>query len=312
MNKTMNAIRIHAYGDQSQLTLENIAIPALLPDDVLVKIHTASVNPVDWKIREGYLKEMLPHQLPLTLGWDFAGEIVALGENVTTWRIGDKVYSRPNIARNGSYAEFIAVNTAEIALKPESLSWQEAAATPLVALTAWQSLYDIANLKAGERVLIHAGAGGVGSFAIQLAKLRGAYVYSTCSTGNVELVKSFGADEVIDYKQQDFAALRDLDLVFDTLGGEAQAQSWQTLKRGGRMVSIINPLDVDIAAQHGVTPLFCFVEPSGVQLEELNKLFAAGKLHVQIDSEFALKDVVAAHARSESGRARGKIVIQVA
>ena len=312
MSKTMQAVRIHAYGDQSQLTLEEIAIPSLLPGDVLVQVQAASVNPVDWKVREGYLTAMLPHQLPLTLGWDFAGEIVALGENVTRWHLGDKVYGRPDIARNGSYAEFLAVDAGEIALKPDGLTWHQAAATPLVALTAWQALYDIAALNAGERVLIHAGAGGVGSFAIQLAKLRGAYVYSTCSGSNVDLVKSLGADEVIDYQQQNFAELRDLDLVFDTLGGEAQAQSWQTLKRGGRMVSIINPLDAEIAAQYGVTPLFCFVQPSATQLDELSALFAADKLRVLIDSEFALKDIVAAHARSESGRARGKIVLQIA
>jgi NADPH:quinone reductase-like Zn-dependent oxidoreductase len=306
------AVRIHAFGGRDQLVYEDAPLPHINPDDVLVKIHAASINPVDWKVREGYLKGFVPHQLPLIPGWDFAGEIVALGAAVSGWSLGEAVYARPDIARDGSYAEYIAVRASEIARKPASLNWQEAAAVPLAALTAWQSLYEIAQLKEGERVLVHAGSGGVGSFAIQLAKLRGAYVYSTSSGRNLDWVKALGADEVIDYTARDFSELRDLDVVFDTVGGEVMDKSWQTLKRGGRLVSIIGTPDAQVAERHGVTPLFCFVQPNAVQLTELAELFDAGKLRVVIDSVFALEDIQHAHEKSESGRARGKIVVQVA
>lgn len=311
MNKTHNAVRIHSYGERDVLRYETAPIPAINADDVLVKIHATSINPVDWKIRKGYLKDFIPYKFPLTLGWDLAGEIVALGENVSGWKVGDAVYGRPDIARDGTYAEFVAVRASEIAHKPAKFNWQQSAAVPLVALTAWQSLYEFAKLKAGERVLIHAGAGGVGNFAIQLAKLRGAYVYTTTSTANVGLLKELGADEVIDYKKDDFSKLRDLDVVFDTLGGDVQATSWQTLKRGGRLVSIADNPDEKIAAQYGVTPLFCFVQPNAAQLTEIARLIDANKIQVVIDSVFNLKDIAKAHEKSEAGRTRGKIVIQV-
>jgi NADPH:quinone reductase-like Zn-dependent oxidoreductase len=308
---TQKAVRIHAFGGLDQLVYEDAPVPKINADDVLVKVHAASVNPVDWKIREGYLKDFIPHQLPLTLGWDFAGEVVAVGEQVKNWKIGDAVYARPDLGRDGSFAEYIAVRGSEIAAKPASLNWQQAAAVPLTALTAWQALYEIANLKAGERVLIQAGAGGVGSFAIQLAKLRGAHVYTTSSSRNIELLKSLGADEVIDYTSRDFSQLRDLDVVFDTLGGEALDKSWQTLKRGGRLVSIVSNPDAQTAEQHGVTPLFCFVQPSESQLKELAALIDGDKLQLVIDSVYDLKDTAKAQEKSQTGHARGKIIVQV-
>jgi NADPH:quinone reductase-like Zn-dependent oxidoreductase len=311
MNKTQQAVRIHSYGGKEVLSYESAPIPTINSDDVLVKIHATSINPVDWKIREGYLQSFVPHKLPLILGWDFAGEIVALGEHVTQWKIGDAVYSRPDISRDGTYAEYIAVRVKEIAVKPKTLSWQEAAAVPLVALTAWQALYEMAKLQAGEKVIIHAGAGGVGTFAIQLAKLRGAFVYTTGSARNLDLLRSLGADVVIDYTQEDFSKLRDIDVVFDTIGGDTQKKSWQVLKRGGRLVSVIDAPDAALAAEHGVTPLFCFVQPNAAQLTDLAQLIDAGKIKIIIDSVFALKDIAQAQAKSETGRARGKIVIQV-
>jgi len=311
MQSNHKAVRIHQFGNAEVLTYEDAPIPVIAADEVLVKIHASSINPVDWKVREGYLKDFIPHTFPLILGWDFAGEIVALGADVKNWQVGAAVYARPDIARDGAYAEYIAVRANEIAAKPSSINWQEAAAVPLVALTAWQSLYEGANIQAGERVLIHAGAGGVGTFAIQLAKLRGAHVITTTSTANIALVKALGADEVIDYTQTDFSALRDIDVVFDTMGGDIQDQSWQTLKRGGRLVSIISQPSEQAATQAGVTPLFCFVQPSAQQLTSLAELIDAGKIKVTIDSVFALKDIAAAHAKSATGRARGKIVIQV-
>lgn len=307
----MKAVQIQGFGDRSVLELNSIAIPTPAENEVLIKVKSASVNPVDWKIREGYLQPLLNHPLPLTLGWDVSGEVVATGEKVSSLKVGDAVYSRPDIAKSGSYAEYQTVAADEVALKPTSLNWQEAAGVPLAALTAWQALYETAKLEAGERVLIHAGSGAVGQFAIQLAKLRGAYVYTTTSARNTDLVMSLGADQSIDYREEDFSELRDIDVVFDTIGAETQANSWQTLKQGGRLVSITQDPDADIATKHGVTASFCFVQPNREQLEQLAEIADAGQLKVNIDSEFGLDQIAAAHERSETGRAQGKIIINV-
>ena len=312
MSELMKAVQISKFGDQSVLELNDIAIPTPAENEVLIKVKAAAVNPVDWKIREGYLQPMLNHSLPLTLGWDVAGEVVAAGAQVTNLKMGDAVYSRPNIAKNGSYAEYMTAVADEVAVKPTSLSWQEAAGVPLTGLTAWQSLYELTNVLASERVLIHAGSGAVGQFAIQLAKLRGAYVYTTTSAKNTDLVLGLGADQAIDYHQEDFSELKDLDIVFDTIGGETLANSWATLKQGGRLVSIAANPSEEIAAKHGVSAFFCFVQPNSEQLNEITKLADAGRFKVNIDSEFPLDQVAQAHARSETGRAQGKIIINVA
>lgn len=312
MNTTMKAVQINEFGGQDVLQLNDIAVPTAAPDEVLIKVKAAAVNPVDWKIRMGYLQEMLNHRLPLTLGWDVAGEIVALGDNVSHFKIGDEVYSRPDISKNGSYAEYQVVSAHEVALKPKSFTWQQAAGVPLAALTAWQSLFEFAQLKSGEKVLIHAGSGAVGQFAIQLAKLTGATVYTTTSSVNTDLVLGLGADHTIDYRKEDFSTLRDLDVVFDTIGGDTQANSWKTLKQGGRLVSIAEVPDQATAQQHGVTASFCFVQPNSYQLTRLAEYADNGQLIVNIDSEFNLDQVPAAHARSETGRAQGKIIINVA
>ena len=311
MSNLMKAVQINDFGDRNVLMLNDIAIPTPANNEILIKVKSASVNPVDWKIREGYLQPMLNHLLPLTLGWDVSGEVAAIGKNVDNLKVGDAVYSRPDITKNGSYAEYQTVAADEAAIKPNSLTWQEAAGVPLAALTAWQSLYEFAKLEAGERVLIHAGSGAVGQFAIQLAKLRGAYVYTTTSSRNTELVKSLGADQTIDYNKEDFSELKDIDVVFDTIGGDTQANSWKTLKKGGRLVSVTENPDQAIATKHGVSASFCFVQPNREQLEKLAELADAGKLKVNIDSEFKLDQVAEAHDRSETGRAQGKIIINV-
>lgn len=311
MNNLMKAVQIKDFGSRSVLELNDIAIPTPTENEVLIKVKSASVNPVDWKIREGYLQPMLNHTLPLTLGWDVSGEVAVIGAKVNSLKVGDAVYSRPDIAKSGSYAEYQTVAASEVALKPRSLTWQEAAGVPLAALTAWQSLYDLAKLEAGERVLIHAGSGAVGQFAIQLAKLRGAYVYTTTSSKNTGLVMSLGADQSIDYHQEDFSELKDIDVVFDTIGGETQTNSWKTLKKGGRLVSITDNPDEAIAAKYGVSAFFCFVQPNRAQLEKLAEFADAGQLTVNIDSEFGLDQVEEAHERSETGRAQGKIIINV-
>ncbi|MDN3650229.1 NADP-dependent oxidoreductase [Reinekea marina] len=311
MTLLMKAAQINRYGDQRAIEINTIAVPSPNADEVLVKVKSAAVNPVDWKIREGYLQDMLNHNLPLTLGWDVAGEIESIGENVKELKVGDAVYSRPEITKNGSFAEYMTISANEVALKPASLSWQEAAGVPLAGLTAWQSLYELTQLQAGDRVLIHAGSGAVGQFAIQLAKLRDAYVYTTTSARNTELVLSLGADQAIDYHHEDFSELRDLDIVFDTVGGETLDKSWETLKKGGRLVSIISPPSEEKAGQHQVSAYFCFVQPNSQQLAELSKLADAGKLLVNIDSEFTLEQTHLAHERSETGRAQGKIIVNV-
>lgn len=312
MTSTMKAVQIYAFGGREVLELNDIAIPEAKQGEVLIKIHAASVNPVDWKIRQGYLQPLLNHALPLTMGWDVSGEVVAVGGGVIHLKVGDEVYSRPNIANNGSYAEYMTASAEEVALKPKSLTWQEAAGVPLAGLTAWQGLYELANVEAGEQVLIHGGSGAVGQFAIQLAKLRGATVYTTTSARNTDLVLSLGADHAIDYQQVDFSELRDMDVVLDTIGGEVQDKSWKTIKPGGRLLSIVQTPDEAVAASHGVTASFYFIEPDRSQLEEMARLADAGKLVVNIDSEFPLDQIADAHERSESGRAQGKIIINVA
>ncbi len=307
----MRAVRIHQYGGSTEMKLETIAIPEPDEGEVLIKVFAAGVNPIDWKIREGYLAEIIPHTLPLTLGWDFAGEIVSLGKNVGKWRIGDAVYACPDFSKNGAYAEYIVVSEDEIAAKSKTLSWQKSAAVPLVTLAAWQALKGIGAVKQGDRVLIHAGAGGVGVAAIQLAKQAGATVYTTSSSKNIAFLKELGADEVIDYTQENFSKLENLDIVLDTMGGEVLEKSWATLKKGANLVSFVEIPNEALAAKHEVSASFCFVQANSEQLLKIANLFDSGKLKVEIDSVFRLEDIAKAHTKSESGHTRGKIVIQM-
>jgi NADPH:quinone reductase-like Zn-dependent oxidoreductase len=308
----MKAVRIHEYGNAGVLKFEEAPLPIIGATDVLVRVVAASVNPVDWKIRAGYLKEMIPYAMPLTLGWDVSGIVEAIGANVRRFKFGDAVFSRPDIKRNGTYAEFVAIRESELAFKPLTISHAESASIPLAGITAWEVLISTANVQAGQKVLIHAGSGGVGTLAIQLAKSRGAYVIATTSGKNSALVKSLGADEVIDYKTQKFSELvHDADVVFDTLGGEVQESSWSVLKRGGMLVSIVSPPSADKAKELGVKSAFVFIEPSAVILEQLAKLVDTGKVRPVIGAEFALKNLAQAHTLSESGRSVGKIVIHV-
>lgn len=307
----MKAVRIHQYGSSNVMELEKIVIPEPSEGEVLVKIFAAGVNPIDWKIREGYLAEIIPHSLPLTLGWDFSGEIISLGGNVDNWNIGDSVYARPDFSKNGAYAEYIVISENEIASKPKTLNWQKSAAVPLVTLTAWQALKDIGAVKHGDRVLIHAGAGGVGIAAIQLAKQAGATVYTTSSPRNIEFLKELGADVVIDYTNEDFSKLENLDIVLDTLGGEVLEKSWETLKKGACLISVAEIPSEDLAAKFEVRASFCFVQANQEQLSSISNLIDLGKLRVEIDSVYRLEDIVEAHEKSETGHARGKIVIQI-
>lgn len=306
----MKAVRIHRYGDAGVLSLDEVPKPAVADDEVLIRVVAAAVNPVDWKIREGRLKDFLAHRLPLTLGWDVSGVVESVGRAVSHLRPGDLVYSRPDIARDGCYAEYVAVRAREVALRPTTISHVEAASLPLAGITAWEAIVKTAAVSTGQRVLVHAAAGGVGSLAVQLAKWRGAHVIATASSRNADLVSFLGADEVIDHRRENFyERVANVDVVFDTVGGRVQQDSWRTLKPGGLMVSVVDPPSEEIARQRSVRAAFIFIQPNAEILEQLAGLVDSGQVRPVVGAEFALRDAAAAHRLSESGRARGKIVL---
>ncbi len=331
----MKAFILDRYGSDT-VRLADMPKPQPRDTDVLVQIHAASINPVDFKIRDGKLKQILHYKLPIILGSDLSGVVVEVGASVRRFKVGDEVYARVDKDRIGTFAEYIAVREACVALKPESLSMEEAASIPLVGLTAWQALIDRVGLKAGQKVLIHAGSGGVGTFAIQLAKHLGAFVATTTSTKNVAWVKGLGADVVIDYKTQDFAAeLRDYDVVLDTLGGDVTEESLQVLKPGGKLISISGPPDPEFADEWelgwllrqvfrllsyrvrararrlGVSYSFFFMKPSGEQLRSIGALIDSGVLRPVVDRIFPFEETVEALAYVERGRAKGKVVVKL-
>jgi len=249
----------------------------------------------------------------LILGWDVSGEVVEVDPAVTEFKVGDEVYARPDIERDGGYAEYIAVKASDAAHKPTRLDHLHAAAVPLAALTAWQSLVDAAQLQAGQTVLIHAAAGGVGSLAVQLAKARGARVIATASALNSGIVTELGADQFIDYTKTHFEDVAtDVDVVFDTIGGDTQKRSWQVLKPGGILVSVVSPPPEAVAATHGVRGAFVFIRPSGEQLTQIADLIDGGRMRPVIHTVLPLAEVRQAHVISQTGHARGKIVLQVA
>lgn len=308
----MKAVRIHVYGSSEVLNIENIPVPIIADNDVLIKIYATSVNPLDWKVREGLLQRMNPHKLPLTLGWDVSGVVEKTGSNATKFKVGDEVYTRPALERDGSYAEYIAVRENEVAFKPKSLTHESAAAVPLAGITAWEVLIKTAKIRKEQRVLIHCASGGVGTIAVQLAKARGCYVIGTTSTVNVDLVKSLGADEVINYKSQNFSAVvKDIDVVFDTLGGETQEKSWKVLKENGIMVSVVKQPNPDTAKKYKVRQGFVFIKPDAVILTELAKMIDDGKIKPVVGTVFTLDEIKKAHDLSQSGRAKGKIIIKI-
>lgn len=308
----MKAVRIHTYGGPVVLTYEDVPLPTIADDDVLIRVHAAAVNPVDWKIREGHLQSFLPYQLPLILGWDVSGVVEAVGADVTTFKLGDEVYSRPNIERDGAYAEYIAVKASEVALKPKTVDHVHAAAVPLAGITAWHCLFESAQLSAGQRVLIHAAAGGVGSYAVQFARWKGAYVIGTASARNRDFLLELGANEVIDYQSTQFEdVVEPVDVVFDTMGGEVQERSWQIVKPGGILVSIISPPSEEQAAAHQCRSAYVFIQPRADWLTEMARLIDAGQVKSIVDAVFPLDQAVAAHQMSQSGHTRGKIVFQV-
>ena len=311
--KTMKAVRIHTYGGPEVLAYEDVPRPQPGPGELLVRVVAAAVNPVDWKIREGYLKEMLHHSLPLIMGWDVSGVVEETGPAVTLFRVGDEVFSRPDLLRDGTYAEYVVIRETEVAFKPGSVDHLHAAAVPLAGLTAWKSLIEAAGVAPGQRVLIHGGAGGVGSYAVQLAKWRGAHVVATASAHNHDYLRGLGADEVVDYRSMRFEEVSGaVDAVFDTIGGDTQERSWQVLKKGGILVSIITPPPPEKAAAHGARQAFVFIQPDAVVLAELAKLVDTGKLRPCVETVLPLAEARRAQELSQASHARGKIVLKVA
>lgn len=332
----MKAFIIDRYGKKAALRATEIPEPELGKDDVLVQIHAAGVNPLDLKIRDGEFKMILPYRMPLVLGNDLAGVVVRVGSGVQQFKAGDEVYARPDDNRIGAFAEFIAIDQRSLAIKPKDLTMEEAASIPLVGLTAWQALVEKANLKKGQKVLIHAGSGGVGTLAIQLAKHLGATVATTTSTANVEWVKRLGADIVIDYRKDDFEkVLHDYDVVLNSLGTETLEKSLRILKPGGKLISISGPPDVDFAKsaglsgflklvmrllsygirkkakRRGVSYSFLYMRASGEQLRKITALIDSRVIRPVVDRVFPFESTPEALAYVETGRAKGKVIVKV-
>jgi NADPH:quinone reductase-like Zn-dependent oxidoreductase len=332
----MKAFIVSRYNSKYAVGFGEIPEPELRDDDVLVQIHAAGLNVLDSKIRDGEFKLILPYRLPLILGHDAAGVVVEVGPNVLRFKPGDEVYARPHQNRIGTFAEFIAMNEADVAMKPKNLTMEEAASIPLVGLTAWQVLIERANLKRGQKVLIHAGSGGVGTLAIQLAKHVGAIVATTTSAANADLVKTLGADIVIDYKKEDFEkVLNDYDVVLHSLGKDTLEKSLSVLKPGGKLISISGPPDADFAKENGsnwflqqamrllsfgirtkakrqrISYSFLFMHANGYQLSEVTSLIESGIIRPVIDRVFPFEATEEALTYLETGRSRGKVVLKV-
>lgn len=288
---TMKAVRIHTHGGPETLVYEDAPRPEPAEDEVLIRIYAASVNPVDWKIRNGYGKDRFKRHLPFILGWDVAGTIEGTGSQVEQFQPGDAVYGYTSLFRDGAYAEFMVAKTTEIALKPTSVDFIEAAAIPVAALSAWQALFDTADLSANQRVLIHAASGGVGSMAVQLAKAKDAYVIGTASARNADFLRDLGVDEIIDYQKTKFeTAVQDLDVVLDTIGGDTQERSFGVLRKDGFLVSIVSPLSQQTAASHGVRSAMIGVQPNAAQLDEITALVDSGKLKPYVETVLPLNE----------------------
>jgi NADPH:quinone reductase-like Zn-dependent oxidoreductase len=332
----MKAFIVDKYKKNGPLSMVDAAEPVLGSNDVLVEIKAAAVNLLDSKIRDGEFKPLLAYKPPFTLGHDLAGTVIAVGSNVRRFKVGDEVYSRPRDHRIGTFAERLAVHESDLALKPKNLNWAEAASIPLVGLTAWQALVELAKLRKGQKVFIQAGSGGVGTFAIQLAKHLGAFVATTTSAKNIELVKGLGADVVIDYKTQDFEkVLSGYDLVLNSQDQKTLMKSLRILKPGGRLISISGPPDPGFAKTLGLNVLlkllftvlsrgvrkearkrgvrhdFLFMRGDGQQLSEIALLIEGGVIKPVVDKVFPFEKTGEALAYVETGRAKGKIVIEV-
>lgn len=332
----MKAFVLESYGANRALQLADVPEPQLRDDEVLVQVHAAGVNQLDSKIKDGQFKLILPYRLPLILGHDVAGVVVKAGPRVRQFKPGDEVYARTDDFRIGTFAEFVPVRESSLAPKPKGLTMEEAASIPLVGLTAWQALVETAKLTKGQRVFIQAGSGGVGTFAIQLARHLGATVATTTSAANFELVRSLGADVVIDYRTQDFEdVLHDYDVVLNSQDGKTLGKSLRVLKGGAKLVSISGPPDPAFgraiaaplfvklvmrllssgirrrARSRGIDYSFVFMKADGGQLREITRLIEAGAIRPVVDKVFAFESTNEALAYAEAGHAKGKVVIKI-
>jgi len=308
----MKAVRLHAYGGAEQMQFEDAPVPICGPKDLLVRVMAAGINPVDWKLRSGSMAQAIPKTFPFVLGQDAAGVVAAVGGETKGFQSGDEVFFYVEFARGGTYAEYVAVEAAQVAKKPRTVSFATAAALPTPGQAAWTALFDVAKLEPAMRVLVHGGAGALGTIAVQLAKQHGAHVTATASGAGVELVASLGADSVIDYREQRFETVaRAMDVVLDTLGGATQEASWSTLRKGGMLVATANPPAPGRAEAAGARAAFVFTPPRGAVLAQLAERVDRG-LRIVVGQEFALADAAAAHRLGESGKARGKMVLHVA
>ena len=305
----MKAVIINQYGAQSALNFTDVERPIAGPNEVTIKILASAVNPVDWKIRDG-LGEMFGLQPPLILGCEIAGVIEDVGDEVADFKVGDAVYAYLG-SHTGGYAEYVTATTSEVSLKPSNLDFDNAAAVPVGALTAWQAMFDLANLQSGQTILIHAASGGVGSLAVQIAKAKGAFVIGTASGKNRDFVESLGADEFIDYTSQKFEeVVKDADVAFDTVGGDTQERSFQSLKKGGVLVTSVSPPSEELAQQFGVQAVMVNVEPNSKQLAEITQRIESGQIKTRVETTLPLAEVQQAIEMSETGHTQGKIILR--
>jgi NADPH:quinone reductase-like Zn-dependent oxidoreductase len=308
---TMKAVRYHASGGPEVLKYEDAPKPEPKANEVLIKVHAAGVNPIDWKLRSGRIGTG-GMKFPITPGYDASGVVESVGGEVKDIKAGDEVYTFVGLSRSGAYAEYAVARGVDVAKKPKSIDHAHAAGVPLAALTAWQALFDKAELEAGQTVLIHAGAGGVGHFAVQFAKAKGAKVIATASAGNQAFLKELGADQAIDYKTQKFEEIvKDVDVALDAVGGETLERTYGVLKKGGALVSIAGTLDAGKVKAGEIKGSRMLVAPSGKQLAEIAELIDAGKVKPHVGATFKLEEAAKAHEASETGHARGKTVLIV-
>ena len=326
----MRALQIVKYGEiKDSLAFNEVSKPAVQATDVLIEVKAAAINPIDKSIVLGNLQGLLPIPFPSTSAYDVSGIVVEKGDDVSNFEIGDLVYSRVTQEQMGTIAEYVAVTSEAVSKKPGNISFEEAAGLPLAGLTALQSL-EFAGIKADDRILIHAGSGGVGSLAIQYAKAKGAYVYTTTSTGNVEWVKELGADRVIDYKKEDYKTIvKDVDIVYDTLGQEYTSEAFQVVKQGGQVISVVGPLDEETATMFGMADYklpeelatlsakkeasykFIFMHPNGAHLAEIKTMIEDEKIRPIVDTIYPFAESIDAFTHLATGRAKGKIVIKI-
>lgn len=303
----MKAIRIHAYGHSDQLKMENIEIPTLQRNQLLVKVFDVGINPVDWKIREGYMQTIIPVHFPMTLGQDFAGQVFEVGADVTRYEKGDRVYG----FAHGAYAEYVAVDESTIAKIPASMEFATAASIPTAGQTAYQMI-NLAKLSKQSTVLIHGGAGGVGSFAVQLAVHHGNKVVATASGSDFEYVKELGATEVIDFKTEKFEdKVNDVDAVIDLVGGETLKRSFAVVKSGGIIVSSVGPIDQKLAAEKKIQAVQFMMRQNSEDLFEMAKLFDSGTLKVHIEKKFPFEETQKALDTLQKGPVKGKFIVEI-